>query len=195
MALSTPLADIGWKALPFRLTGIDGRAHRLERLAGPRGTVVAFISNHCPYVQAVLPRMVRDARDLMAHGVRFVAINVNDTHAHADDGFEGMLRAAAQHDFPFPYLHDAGQTVARAWGAVCTPDFFGLDADLRLQYRGRLDASGRQALNEVDAARELFDAMRLVAHYGHGPGEQHPSMGCSIKWREPAEISRACRSG
>ena len=185
MAVSTPIADIGWPAEHFRLQSVDGKYYTLQQLAGPRGTLVIFMCNHCPYVKAVLPRILREAHDLSKHGVNTIAINSNDDEAYPEDGFEQMKRLAAENAFPFQYLHDDTQDVARAYDAVCTPDFYGFDADLRLQYRGRLDAS-RKELAPADAPRELFDAMRLIAHYGYGPAEQNPSIGCSIKWRESA---------
>lgn len=185
MAVSTPIADIGWPAEHFRLQSVDGKYYTLQQLAGPRGTLVIFMCNHCPYVKAVLPRILREAHDLSKHGVNTIAINSNDDEAYPEDGFEQMKRLAAENAFPFQYLHDDTQDVARAYDAVCTPDFYGFDADLRLQYRGRLDAS-RKELAPADTPRELFDAMRLIAHYGYGPAEQNPSIGCSIKWRESA---------
>jgi thiol-disulfide isomerase/thioredoxin len=181
MATTAPAAELGWQAPDFHLRGTDGRWHRLTELAGPRGSVVAFICNHCPYVKAVLPRLVRDARELAALGVNVIAINANDAVAYPDDSFERMVEIAS--DWPFAYLHDDTQQTARAFGAVCTPDFFGLDAELRLRYRGRLDASLKAAADS-DAPRELFDAMRLIAQSGQGPAQQHPGMGCSIKWRD-----------
>jgi len=183
MAVTTPIADIGWHAAPFRLKGVDGKWHTLKELSGRRGTLVIFICNHCPYVKAVLPRIIRDARELLPLGINTIAINSNDDSSHPDDSFENMKRIAAEMDFPFPYLHDETQDVARSYGAVCTPDYYGFDGGGCLHYRGRLDASGREPGPE-DAPRELFDAMRLIAHYGYGPGEQHASIGCSIKWRE-----------
>jgi thiol-disulfide isomerase/thioredoxin len=180
MAAIAPAAELGWQAPDFQLRGTDGSWHRLSELAGSRGTVVAFICNHCPYVKAVLPRLVRDARELAAHGVNVIAINANDATAYPDDSFERMVELAR--DWPFPYLHDETQQTARDFGAVCTPDFFGLDAELRLRYRGRLDAS-LKATAESDAPRELFDAMCMIAESGQGPAQQHPGMGCSIKWR------------
>jgi peroxiredoxin len=186
MAVSSPLVDIGWKAPPFRLKGVDSHYHSLKQLSGMRGTVVVFICNHCPYVQAIMPRLIRDAKALMDLGVHTIAINSNDDRDYPEDSFPNMKVWARQWDLPFHYLHDDTQEVARAFGAVCTPDFFGLDADLRLQYRGRLDAGRKDPVPE-DTPRELYDAMRLIAHYGYGPGEQSPSMGCSIKWRLPAE--------
>lgn len=184
MALTTPIADIGWHAAPFRLMGVDGRWHTLKDLSGARGTLIAFICNHCPYVKAVLPRLIRDAHELVPLGINTIAINANDDSSHPEDSFAHMQRIATEQDWPFHYLHDDTQQVARAYGAVCTPDFYGFDADGQLQYRGRIDASGREPGPE-DAPRELFDAMRLIGLYGYGPGEQWASIGCSIKWREP----------
>ena len=181
MATSAPLAEIGRAAPDFVLPGTDGRRHGLRELAGARGTVVAFICNHCPYVKAVLPRLVRDARELAALGVGLIAINSNDALSYPEDSFERMVEIAPS--LPFPYLHDESQDVARAYGAVCTPDFFGYDAHLRLRYRGRLDASRKNAA-PADTRRELFEAMRLIANTGRGPDEQHAGIGCSIKWRD-----------
>jgi thiol-disulfide isomerase/thioredoxin len=189
MAVSTPIADIGWPAAPFHLKGTDSRFHSLKQLAGPRGTLVMFICNHCPYVKAIMPRILRDARELQALGVSVIAINSNDDQAYPEDSFANMKLLARELDLPFHYLHDDTQEVARSYDAVCTPDFYGFDVDLRLQYRGRLDASRKEAAPD-DAERELFNAMRLIAHYGYGPAEQHASMGCSIKWREELPVSR-----
>ncbi|RTL31131.1 MAG: thioredoxin family protein [Burkholderiales bacterium] len=186
MAVSTPIADIGWKAPMFRLKGVDSHYHTLSQLSGMRGTVVVFICNHCPYVKAVMPRLIRDAKALHDLGVHTIAINANDDRAYPEDSFSNMKVFAKEWDLPFHYLYDDTQEIAKAYDAVCTPDFFGFDADLRLQYRGRLDA-GRKDPVPDDTPRELYDAMRLVAHYGYGPGEQQPSMGCSIKWRLPQE--------
>lgn len=188
MAVSTPIADIGWQAPAFRLKGIDGYYHGLKQLAGPRGTVVVFMCNHCPYVKAIMPRLIRDAKALHALGVHTIAINANDDRAYPEDSYANMKAFAKEWALPFHYLLDDTQEVARAYDAVCTPDFFGLDADLRLQYRGRLDAGRKDPVPE-DTPRELFDAMRLIAHYGYGPGEQHASMGCSIKWRVPEDAT------
>lgn len=183
MAVTTPIADLGWHAAPFRLKGVDGKMHTLKELSGRHGTLVIFICNHCPYVKAVLPRIIRDARELLPLGVNTIAINSNDDSTYPEDSFENMQRIAAEMDFPFHYLHDDTQEVARAYGAVCTPDFYAFDGGGCLHYRGRLDASGREPAPE-DAPRELFDAMRLIAYYGYGPGDQYPSIGCSIKWRD-----------
>ncbi len=180
MAAQAPEAALGTAAPDFVLRGTDGQWHALGDLAGPRGTVLAFICNHCPYVQAILPRLLRDARALLPLGVHLVAINANDADSYPDDDFAHMVSAAR--DWPFPYLHDDTQAVARAYGAVCTPDFFGYDTDLRLRYRGQLDASRKDTAPE-GARRDLFEAMRMVAETGHAPTEQHPSIGCSIKWK------------
>jgi peroxiredoxin len=183
MAAEAPAAEIGSPAPDFDLPGTDGTTHTLRSLAGTRGTVVAFICNHCPYVQAILPRLVRDARDLASVGVNVIAINANDTEAYPEDSFERMVELAPS--LSFPYLYDATQAVARAYGAVCTPDFFGYDAALRLQYRGRLDASRKQTAPE-GTTRDLYEAMSLIASTGRGPEHQHVCIGCSIKWRASA---------
>lgn len=180
MAAQAPEAALGTPARDFVLRGTDGRMHALRDLAGAHGTVVAFICNHCPYVQAVLPRLLRDANELAAHGVNVIAINANDAEAYPDDDFAHMVEAAR--DWPFAYLHDEDQSVAHAYGAVCTPDFFGYDADLRLRYRGQLDASRKQAA-PTGTRRDLFEAMCMIARTGQGPVEQFPSIGCSIKWK------------
>lgn len=177
-----PVCDFGWKAPGFTLPGVDGGDHALDDLKGPNGVLVAFICNHCPYVKAIADRLARDARDLAGLGVATVAICANDATTHPEDGFEQMKRFAEAHGFGFPYLHDESQAVAKAYGAVCTPDFFGLNAALELQYRGRLDSSGSRAALP-DARRELFEAMRQVAETGAGPREQTPAIGCSIKWK------------
>ncbi len=184
VSLTTPLCDFGWSAPDFVLPGVDGKSHSLSSCRGPNGLLVMFICNHCPYVKAVLPRLVRDCRELARLGIGCVAIMSNDPADYPEDSPENMQRIAAAMDFPFPYLLDESQAVAKAYGAVCTPDFFGFDAGLGLQYRGRLDASGKNPAPD-DARRELFEAMRQVAETGHGPAEQTPSIGCSIKWRAP----------
>ena len=185
MAVETPICDFGWKAPDFRLPATDGRTYALEDIRGPKGTLIIFICNHCPYVIAVVERMVRDARALQALGIGVAAICANDAAAYPADSFDRMREFAARHGFPFPYLHDESQQVARAYDAVCTPDFFGFDAGLGLQYRGRLDASRKEAGPE-ELKRELFEAMKAVAETGRGPADQIPSMGCSIKWKVAA---------
>ena len=178
MAVESPAAALGAAAPEFTLRGTDGRMHSLHELRGARGTLVVFICNHCPYVQAVLPRLLRDARELAPLGSNVIAINPNDAEAYPEDSYARMVEAAR--DWPFLYLHDKTQQVARAYGAVCTPDFFGYDAELRLRYRGRLDAGRKQPLD--DAPRELFEAMQRIVSGQLPPPRQYPAMGCSIKW-------------
>lgn len=173
---------LGTPAPEFALRGVDGEIHTLDSCRGEAGLLVVFMCNHCPYVKAVLDRIVRDARELERHGIGTVAISANDPVAYPDDSFEAMQALARDKALPFPYLFDETQQVARAYDAVCTPDFFGFNSQLELQYRGRLDASRREAV--PGAARELFDAMKMIAVLGHGPLVQHASVGCSIKWRE-----------
>jgi len=183
MAATAPLCHFGWKAIDARLQSTEGRARSILDLAGPNGLVVAFICNHCPYVKAVIGRIVRDALELEAHGIGFVVINSNDATAYREDSFDNMKRFAADHALPFPYLHDADQWVARAYGAVCTPDFFGFNKRMELQYRGRLDAS-RKEIGPADLRRDLFEAMVGIAKTGKGPEEQHSAIGCAIKWKQ-----------
>ena len=182
MALTRPpVCDFGWKAPTFALKGIDGKIHTLNDVRGPNGTLVVFICNHCPYVKAVADRLAAEARALQALGIGVVAIMPNDTASYPEDSFDNMKVFAKKHDFAFPYVIDETQAVARAYDAVCTPDFFGFNAKDELQYRGRLDESGMKIAK--NARRELYEAMKQVADTGRGPKEQTPSMGCSINWK------------
>jgi len=181
MGAQPPLYDFGWKAPDFDLPGTDGKRHTLAGTRGPKGLLVMFICNHCPYVKAVRDRIIRDCAELKALGIGSVAISANDPNDYPEDSFENMQRVAHDFKFPFPYLFDETQEVAHAYDAVCTPDFFGFDKDLGLQYRGRLDASRTAPV--ANARRELFDAMKAVAETGRGPVDQIASMGCSIKWK------------
>ena len=183
MAAVPPICDFGWKAVDFDLEGIDGKSYALDKIRGPKGTLVMFICNHCPYVKSVIGRIVRDARDLAPLGVGVIGINSNDPESYPEDSFENMKIFARIHGIDFPYVVDPSQETARAYGAVCTPDFFGFNSDLELQYRGRLDESKTTLV--ADAQRELFQAMTLIIETGRGPEAQISSMGCSIKWREP----------
>jgi peroxiredoxin len=181
VSLQTPVCDFGHGAPEFSLPGVDGRVWSLGECRGEKGLLVMFICNHCPYVKAIRDRIVRDARELKSLGVNSVAIMSNDPSEYPEDSFENMQRVAEEFDFPFPYLLDQTQAVAKAYGAVCTPDFFGYNASLELQYRGRLDESRKQAA-AADVRRDLFEAMKQVAETAQGPQQQIPSMGCSIKW-------------
>jgi peroxiredoxin len=182
VSLTTPPGRLGSRAPDFDLPGTDGRRHTLADVRGAHGTVVMFICNHCPYVKTVREKIVRDMTELASLGVGSVAIMSNDPAAYPEDSFANMQAVAEKLRFPFPYLLDETQEVAKAYGAVCTPDFFGYDRDLALVYRGRLDASGRSP--NPTATRELFAAMRDVARGGSAPSVQHPSIGCSLKWRQ-----------
>ena len=183
VSVSPPVCDFGRPAVEFDLPGVDGRRHSLASARGPNGLLVMFICNHCPYVKAVLDRLLRDTRELGTLGVGSIAIMSNDATDYPEDSWDNMVGLARRLDFPFPYVLDESQAVARAYGAVCTPDFFGYNATLELQYRGRLDASRKEAA-PPDARRELFEAMKQVAATGQGPRVQTPGIGCSIKWRQ-----------
>lgn len=177
----TPVCEFGQPAPEFSLPGTDGKTYRLEDVRGPNGLLVMFICNHCPYVQAIRDRLIRDARDLKALGIHTAAIMSNDPSDYPEDSFANMKKLASELKFPFPYLFDETQETAKAYGAVCTPDFFGYNKDLNLQYRGRLDESRKEPV--PNARRDLFEAMQQVARTGNGPSAQIPSMGCSIKWK------------
>ncbi|WP_338549325.1 thioredoxin family protein [Roseovarius phycicola] len=181
VAMMPPVCDFDWPAPDFALPGTDGATHTLSGVAGENGTLIMFVCNHCPFVLAILDRIIRDARDMQKLGIGVAAICSNDAVIYPADSFENMKRMAEDHDFPFPYLHDEDQSVARAYDAACTPDFFGFNASMGLQYRGRLDASRAQAGPE-DLRRDLYEAMKQVAETGNGPQDQIASMGCSIKW-------------
>ena len=181
MAAVPPICDFGWKAPDFNLPATDGKTYSLSDIAGENGTLIVFICNHCPYVKSVIGRIVEEANNLAAEGIGVAAICANDAVSYPDDSFDKMKIFAEANQFPFPYLHDESQEVARGWDAVCTPDFFGFNADLELQYRGRLDESKTTLV--PNARRELYEAMSEIARTGKGPEDQTPSMGCSIKWK------------
>ncbi|MEM9061717.1 MAG: thioredoxin family protein [Pseudomonadota bacterium] len=182
MASSHPVLDFDIKAPDFTLPGTDGKSHALADLAGSKGTVIMFICNHCPYVLAVIDRLVRDVKTLQDMRIGVAAICSNDARSYPADSFDKMGEMARKQGFTFPYLHDEDQSVARAYDAACTPEFHGFNADLQLQYRGRLDA-GRMGAVPDNLRRDLVEAMTLIAKTGRGPDEQHASMGCSIKWK------------
>lgn len=180
MLLNTPLCDFGWKAPDFTLNDPDGTPFTMSHLLGDKGLLVMFICNHCPYVQAIANRLSVDSRIMMAEGINVVAIMSNDYHLVQDDSPANMKHFAAQYNFAFPYLVDEDQAVGLAYGAVCTPDFFGFNQYGELQYRGRLD-DGRMVASP-SRKPELLIAMRQIAQTNNGPREQVASMGCSIKW-------------
>lgn len=180
-ALTTPKAELNWHAPNFKLKDTEGNFHTLETVKGEHGLVVMFICNHCPYVQAIIDKITRDMRELKSLGIGAIAIMANDVTQYPEDGIKNMRVLAQEKHFSFPYVIDETQEVAKAYGAVCTPDFFGFNKDLTLQYRGRLDSSARS--NDPNATRELFLAMSEIAHTGYCSTPQHSSIGCSIKWR------------
>ena len=182
MGTIPPICDFGQKAPDFSLPEPGKGSLTLADVKGENGTLVMFICNHCPYVLAVLDRIIRDARAVQDLGIGVVAISANDVRSHPEDAPDKMAELAHEMRFPFPYLYDESQAVARAYGAVCTPDFFGYNAAGELQYRGRLDASRKNA-GPADLQRELYAALKLIAETGTGPDKQTPSMGCSIKWK------------
>jgi len=181
VTLETPGCAFGSSALDFNLMGTDHKIWSLRDCVGADGTLVMFICNHCPYVKSILDRIVRDTNELLLYNVHSVAIMSNNPSEYVEDSFDNMIKVAKKYQFSFPYLVDPTQEIAQAYGAVCTPDFFGFNAKLELQYRGRLDASQiRPAAQNVK--RELFEAMVEITRTGIGPLQQMPSIGCSIKW-------------
>ncbi len=181
-SISPPVCDFGWKAPDFSLKNIDGNILSRDLLMGKNGLLVMFICNHCPYVKAILPRLIADVTELKMLGVNTVAVMSNNPTDYPEDSFENMQLIASEMDFPFPYLIDPTQEVAKAYDAVCTPDFFGFNKDFELQYRGRFDESRKETA--PDSTRDLFKAIKQVAQTGHGPKEQIASIGCSMKWIE-----------
>lgn len=179
----TPECDSGWKAPDFQLIGVDENYHSLSDIKGPNGLLVMFICNHCPYVKGIMDRLPETMKRLQTEGIGVVAINANDTDSYTEDSFSNMQIFAKTNGFTFPYLFDETQETARFYDAVCTPDFFGFNADLELQYRGRLDDAGRNAASDTTEP-ELLQAMLGIAKTGHcQTHHQTPSMGCSIKWK------------
>ncbi|MEF8792587.1 thioredoxin family protein [Thiohalorhabdus sp.] len=178
----TPIVDKTFQVPDFELPGVDGNTYRMEDVRGENGLLVIFMCNHCPYVQAVENRILRDVRDLEEFGIGSAAIMSNDPSDYPEDAFDNLKARAEEKAYPMPYLFDETQEVAKRFGAVCTPDFFGFNGAGYLQYRGRLDESRNEPVS--GAERELFEAMKQVATTGEGPEEQIPSMGCSIKWKD-----------
>lgn len=181
-SISPPVCDFGWQAPDFNLPNVDGKLVNLKDSMGANGLLVMFICNHCPYVKAILPRLITDIHELKTLGINTVAIMSNDPSDYPEDSFENMQKIASEMAFPFPYLLDETQEIAKKYDAVCTPDFFGFNKKFALQYRGRFDESRKETA--PNSTRDLFKAMKLVAETGQGPNEQIQSIGCSIKWRE-----------
>lgn len=179
-SISPPVCNFGWQAPDFSLKNVDGTILSKDLLMGKNGLLVMFICNHCPYVKAILPRLIADVIELKMLGVNTVAIMSNDPTDYPEDSFDNMQIIASEMDFPFPYLIDPTQEVAKAYDAVCTPDFFGFNNKFELQYRGRFDESRKETAS--NSTRDLFHAMKQVAETGQGPKEQVQSIGCSIKW-------------
>ena len=178
----TPICEFNLPAIDFKLKGVDEKYYDLNSLKGTNGLLIMFICNHCPYVKSIINRIIRDTKELKQIGINSVGIMSNDPNEYPEDSFENMKKMALEFNFSFPYLIDETQDVARAYGAVCTPDFFGYNNKLGLQYRGRLDESRKESVD--GAKRELFEAMKQISKSGKGPENQIPSMGCSIKWFE-----------
>tara|TARA_Y100000588_G_C14176948_1_gene891823 strand:- start:1003 stop:1548 length:546 start_codon:yes stop_codon:yes gene_type:complete len=177
----TPICQFGTKAISFNLKGIDEKIYNLEKIKGENGSLIMFICNHCPYVKGVVDRLVSDISYLQQKGIGCVAIMSNDVNNYPEDSFENMKKFSKDNNFTFPYLYDETQEIAKSYGAVCTPDFFGYNKNLELQYRGRLDNSGISGEELKD--KELLNAFDQIIKSGNGPKEQTPSMGCSIKWK------------
>ena len=180
--IETPLCNFGWKAPDFLLPAIDGNTYSLEKIRGAKGTLIMFICNHCPYVKGITDRLASEIAVLQDAGIGVIAISANDATSYPEDSFTNMKLFSQQHRFTFPYAYDETQETAKAYDAICTPDFFGFNASLELQYRGRLDSSGKDPAGP-ETKRELVEAMLEIAKCGKGPELQIPSMGCSLKWR------------
>jgi len=179
--LHTPALELGKQMPDFNLLGIDGAQWNIQKCMGENGLVVMFICNHCPYVKSIQERLVEDAHSMRKFGVKMVAIMSNDVHDYPEDSYENMQKIARQKSYPFPYLLDETQEVAKLYKAVCTPDIFGLDAATTLQYRGRLDSAGRDDTTQK-LPRDLVNAMQELVQKSKITTRQIPSMGCSIKW-------------
>ena len=181
--LQTPICDFNKSAFDFKLKSTENKLISLNDIKGSKGTLIMFICNHCPYVKAIIKDLVEDCNELKKFEISAVAISANDPTNYPEDSFENMIKFAKENNFGFPYLYDETQEIAKIYGAVCTPDFFGFNNKLELQYRGRLDASRKESA-PADARRDLFEGMLMISKTANGPDGQIPSIGCSIKWRE-----------
>ena len=181
MPIQTPICDFGQRANNFELKSTDNKVLSLDDIKGENGTLIMFICNHCPYVKAVTKDIVEDCNEFKKIGINSVAICSNDAENYPEDSFENMIKFSKKHNLTFPYLFDKNQNVAKSYNAVCTPDFFGFNDNLELQYRGRI-----RELKDLKPVRvgesDLFKAMKQISETGKGPKEQIPSLGCSIKW-------------
>ena len=178
----TPICDFGNKEQKFNLKSTSGKILNLEEVKGNNGTLIMFICNHCPYVKAIVSDIVNDCKQLKNLGVNSLAICSNDVDNYPEDSFENMIKFAKNNEFNFPYVHDEAQDIANKYGAVCTPDFFGYNKNLELQYRGRIrELKDLKPVRDGDS--ELFIAMKRISESGVGPKNQIPSMGCNIKWK------------
>lgn len=186
-ALETPKVNKNWPAPDFNLLGVDGKYYDLTKVRGERGTVIVFMCNHCPYVKAIVDKLIRDAKELESIGITLIGINSNDVEAYPEDSYDKMKIFAKENKIIFPYVIDQTQKIARKYDAVCTPDFFGFDKDLKLQYRGRLDSAGKEK-DLPNTKRELFIAMKDLAEKNICIEEQIPSIGCSIKWKNKCDV-------
>lgn len=184
VSLSPPLCDFGWKAKSFNLLGVDNKLWNLEKAKGENGLLVMFICNHCPYVKAILPRLIKDLLELKQYGINSIAISSNDVENYPEDSFEKMQKLSDLNNFSFPYVFDESQSVAKSYNAICTPDFFGFNRKLELQYRGRFDSTGRDKEPSIDNKKDLYEAMKLISVTQKGPEIQFSSIGCSMKWKE-----------
>jgi len=184
VSLNTPLCDFGLKAKPFSLLGIDNKLWTLDKAKGENGLLIMFICNHCPYVKAILPRLINDLSELQKYGINSIAISSNDVVNYPQDSFEEMKKLSVLYSFTFPYIFDESQSIAKSYNAICTPDFFGFNRELELQYRGRFDSTGREETPPVDNKKDLYEAMKLISKTQKGPEIQSSSIGCSLKWKE-----------
>ncbi len=182
MAIESKICDFDWEAKSFNLKSIDNNYYSLNKLKGKNGTLIMFICNHCPYVKAVIKKLKFETEELKKLEINSIAIMSNDTLEYPEDSFDNMKLFFKTHNLEIPYLYDEDQNIAKIYNAQCTPDFFGFNSDLKLQYRGRLDSSGRNS-NDLNVERDLFNAMSDIAKSGNGPKNQIPSIGCSIKWK------------
>ena len=179
--IETPICEFNLPAIDFKLKGVDEKFYDLDSLKGPNGLLIMFICNHCPYVKSIIKRIIRDTKELKHFGINSVGIMSNDPNEYEEDSFKNMKKMSLEHYFPFPYLIDETQEVAKAYRAVCTPDFFGYNKNLELQYRGRIREL-KDLKPVLGGDSELLNAMKMIAKTDKGPKEQVPSMGCNIKW-------------